>query len=308
MLQTLSPKAQKLQRMVDSGASKEMIKSAFRDVKPVAQELLPHMRKEVYRIQDSLASKERVIAIFEELNEWIVKRHHVLGKNEHTRMHKLKEAFVEQRVLNAVQEPNPKFLASMSGLFDAAQTFVIKHDWAAALASSLEKHEFEVKLPYEVCSFEFVINGKCVILLAHQKEGEFPRVIPFLEVLDGWFIGQDSDLKSEGSPFKFALDQMVAICISLDTGISEYIPVSQPAALNKKRQRAGKYPLKDYNVVDLASKYKLKSTSEEKGSHRKHRLHFRRGHWRHYPTYKKWIEWMLVGNPDLGFIDKEYRV
>jgi hypothetical protein len=38
------------------------------------------------------------------------------------------------------------------------------------------------------------------------------------------------------------------------------------------------------------------------------RLHFRRGHYRHYPNHKLWIRWCLVGNPDLGFIDADYRL
>jgi hypothetical protein len=38
------------------------------------------------------------------------------------------------------------------------------------------------------------------------------------------------------------------------------------------------------------------------------RLHFRRGHHRHYENYKLWIKWQLVGNPDIGFIDKDYKL
>lgn len=37
-------------------------------------------------------------------------------------------------------------------------------------------------------------------------------------------------------------------------------------------------------------------------------LHFRRGHWRHYGEYKTWIKWMLVGDPELGFVDKMYKL
>lgn len=37
-------------------------------------------------------------------------------------------------------------------------------------------------------------------------------------------------------------------------------------------------------------------------------MHFVRGHWRHYEVSKTWIRWHLRGDPDLGFIDKEYRL
>jgi hypothetical protein len=33
-----------------------------------------------------------------------------------------------------------------------------------------------------------------------------------------------------------------------------------------------------------------------------------RGHWRHYERHKTWIKWTLVGDPDLGFVDKHYRL
>jgi hypothetical protein len=35
---------------------------------------------------------------------------------------------------------------------------------------------------------------------------------------------------------------------------------------------------------------------------------FRRGHWRRFPSHKTWIKWTLVDDPDLGFIDKRYRL
>lgn len=54
-----------------------------------------------------------------------------------------------------------------------------------------------------------------------------------------------------------------------------------------------------------------------------YRLHFRRGHWSHYSNpgageiqftdegylrSKSWINWMLVGDPDPGFVDKHYKL
>jgi hypothetical protein len=45
-----------------------------------------------------------------------------------------------------------------------------------------------------------------------------------------------------------------------------------------------------------------------RSTHRSPRLHFRRRHWRHFVNHKTWIKWTLVGDPDLGFIDKDYRL
>jgi hypothetical protein len=40
----------------------------------------------------------------------------------------------------------------------------------------------------------------------------------------------------------------------------------------------------------------------------KRRLHFRRGHFRHFDGWKTWVNWCLVGDPDLGFVDKHYKL
>lgn len=42
--------------------------------------------------------------------------------------------------------------------------------------------------------------------------------------------------------------------------------------------------------------------------HTRKRLHFRRSHWRHYVSHKTKIPWTLVGDPNLGFVEKEYRL
>lgn len=66
-------------------------------------------------------------------------------------------------------------------------------------------------------------------------------------------------------------------------------------------------PLYEYRVVRLNRKPRTQSLPAT-ALHAPKRLHFRRGHWRHYEGFKTWVRWCLVGNPDLGFIDKEYRI
>ncbi len=93
--------------------------------------------------------------------------------------------------------------------------------------------------------------------------------------------------------------------------------------LNKRRIREGKTPLRDYHVVTLAKRLRAEPNHDHEptGIHR--RLHWRRGHWRHFNTpggeiryfnadgitvSKTWINWQLVGDETLGFVDKHYRL
>lgn len=79
--------------------------------------------------------------------------------------------------------------------------------------------------------------------------------------------------------------------------------------INHQRERRGRLPLADYHVVMLAHRRRLEPLPRDPGAEvTRKRLHFRRGHWRHYANHKTWIKWMLVGDPDLGFVDKEYRL
>lgn len=65
---------------------------------------------------------------------------------------------------------------------------------------------------------------------------------------------------------------------------------------------------KAHHVISLANRRNRPAALGGDGSSRRRRLHFRRGHWRHFETHKTWIKWMLVGDPDLGFVEKEYRL
>ena len=131
-----------------------------------------------------------------------------------------------------------------------------------------------------------------------------------------------------------------AVCIALDAEVAVSDVKEAPRKLNAARAKKGLLPLKDYHVVSLTRRLRGERAPREPGAeptHRK-RLHFRRGHHRTYidgvehpctehvwqnradvdrsgrqycgacAVYRRWIKWMLVGNPDLGFIDKHYRL
>ena len=108
---------------------------------------------------------------------------------------------------------------------------------------------------------------------------------------------------------KLAHEQIRAISIALDSEVAIKTLVRAPHKLNIEREKDGKPALLDYNVVMLNGSNRANYRPYRgAGTHRSPRLHFRRGHWRHYLEHKTWVRWTLVGNPELGFIDKEYRL
>lgn len=180
--------------------------------------------------------------------------------------------------------------------------FVVQHDWASAFEGAEDVDLGDFKFPYPYSAFELRINGRLVIVIGHEKE------------LDGrhftcWFRSGEHwcGLLSTDPVSMFAIDQVRAICIALDASVATHTVVRAPSALNKKRREAGRMPLYDYHVVDL-NRHRHRVWGQVEGTGSRKRLHFRRGHWRHYEQFKTWIKWTLVGDPDLGFVDKEYRL
>ncbi len=189
------------------------------------------------------------------------------------------------------------------------QIFIVEHDWAAAFknADQLDVDLTGVKLPYPLSIFEFVISGRRVCVAARQNEGD-PELFAFVQLPFAW-----SHL-SLASPHMISVnamvrDQLRAIAIALDARIAVTEVVRAPFRLNRTRERAKKAPISAYHVVKLARRDRPDPLPESAPTTRAGvRLHFRRGHWRHFETHKTWINWTLVGDPDLGFIDKHYRL
>ncbi|MBK6942500.1 MAG: hypothetical protein IPH13_20180 [Planctomycetes bacterium] len=196
----------------------------------------------------------------------------------------------------------------------AAQVFVLQHDWSAALGSAIDAPTESIALPAPSCLFEFQVNGRWVLLHATQSEGENPKYAIFLHHEGVWFDWGKLDIEQLRSGGDRSLGlavwrQVVAVCIVLDSEIAERVVVRADTALQKARARAGRPPIRPYYVVDLSRRRRTTNENARTQSTDRHvRLHFRRGHWRHYDGFKTWIRWTLVGDPDLGFVDKHYRL
>lgn len=297
----ISVQAQQVRNVIQSGLPIDKKMQNIKGLEAYIPEAVNEFKKEHLSAQNNLKNITRRRNILIDLQEWLSYPVQ-LQPNEHTRAHKLAEAINSRDIENV-----PSHIAACisSDVYAITQTFVVRHNWAAALGPAIRDAGSEFSLPFLSCIFEFVISGRCVLIWAFQPEGQVPSAVPFVELPSGWFLG-DETYVADGGPFYEAWQQIIAICIALDAEVATSNTVEAPSALNKKRALTGKPPVKSFNVVDLARRHR--SDSAACGTHRSPRLHFRRGHWRNYETQKTWIRWTLVGNPDLGFVDKRYRI
>lgn len=272
-----------------------------------------------------------------ELMEWMDKNDdkYVLQKNECSRWHSVVEAFDESRggkfkqgrySVNVTSRPESKESRSYEGV----QTFVVKHDWRAAFGDSLgEITEGELKLPFECCAFEFKVSGVYVVFTFTEDQ----RYL-YVQAKNGvWFSYDDDTTNKERTSEKlwdYLLEQVKAICVMLDSEVASTSTVQAPYKLNKKRVDAGKTPLSDYHVIDLSVRHRGSARNQNPTPTGRHvRAHWRRGHWVHadkrpaadlhrHATAQRWVphedrwrtwkNWMIVGDPDLGFVEKEYKL
>lgn len=283
----------------------------------VAKRKLDDIEGEVVHLSRTLEEKRAIYVCLRDYVEWNGKYPFKLEKNDVSRYHKMVENLPKAVAIN----PNTVKIADqveVQGVdaskfkYKDAQVFVVQHDWNLAFGEHLgEVVAGEVKLPYETCAFEFRISGRTIIVLAHQQGSNVLVTFMIGTGTDYWFgiaePDEGSDLvATEGLLYAWA--QVKAICVALDSQVATHEIVRAPIALNKKRVAAGKLPLWDYHVVDLSRRLRAERNPNPEQTGRRVRLHFRRGHYRHYTSHKVWIKWMLVGNPDLGYVEKEYRL
>lgn len=204
-------------------------------------------------------------------------------------------------------------------VFRFAEIMVVEHDWASAFKdASLD--DATVKLPYDVCAFEFKFSGRAVVALATQLETDI-MFTPAIQCGDYWALFGSVFSIGCGKPsvktwvkvagidclMEACASQIRAACIALDADVARSEAVREPYVGGHGRNTH--LPPRPYHIVSLSrrSARALPSTSSTETG-RRVRLHFRRGHWRHFEDHKTWIKWMLVGDPDLGFVEKHYRL
>lgn len=193
------------------------------------------------------------------------------------------------------------------------QVFLIEHDWGAAFSGAADYADGEYRLPFESCCFEMRLSGRRLMAV----ESEQGRLIA-IQAERFWVVYPPVHLRGEAEDdeqehlralSKLVETQVRAVCVALEAEVAMADVVRAPYKLNAARERKGQPPIADYHVVSLTRRQRATPLpSGREPEHGKVRLHFRRGHWRHYENHKTWIKWNLVGNPDLGFINKHYRL
>lgn len=259
-----------------------------------------------------------------DLLEWnkTCEREIVFQPNECSRLHKMLECID----LAFISKGDKSSFADYPNL---VETFVVRHNWLLAFGDSLgEVQQTEIKLPYPITAFEFrVCSRTLIVVVFEQAESESKSWYYFAEAKNGFWVALEDKLGTY-PVMRWAKKQVEAICVMLDSQVAEFSTTKQPTKLQEKRQRDGKLPLYDYHIVDLSRQHK-NSKVDSTPTGRKVRCHWRRGHWlhadkqpfvdlhridynkrweQHGDRWRTWIKWMLVGDPDLGFVDKEYRL
>jgi hypothetical protein len=232
-----------------------------------------------------------------------------LQRNDCSRIHKLREAIAKGLINDGVAPAKHEHRDAFDAWFDS-HTFVVQHDFPAAFANAhiTGNDEGRVMLPYQACTFEFRVNGRAVIFMCAGDEitGAPNKPLTFVQG-DGphWWIAPEGTERDRLD--LFCWEHVYAIAMALDAEVVTHEVVRGPPKLNERRAKEGKPLLKDFHILKLHGRH-VYAREAMGGTHRSPRLHFRRGHWRHYETHTAWVRWTLVGNPDLGFIDKQYAL
>lgn len=244
-------------------------------------------------------------------------------------MHHLLDAMAEKRVrlLFAEAAGFPGDFKTGHLVGQSTHAFLVEHDWAGVFETAAEFTGEDFRLPYDSMCFEFRISGINICAMM-TTNGERKLLAPFIDTKTGWVLPQyayqqhgnaswvptTSNARPGSDEFEplraLICGQIRAICISLEAGVSTTEVIRAPYRLNRSREKRGRAPIADYHVIKLAHRHRTlpRSDDDQAEPGTRKRLHFRRGHWRHFSNHKTWINWMLVGDPDLGFIDKHYRL
>jgi hypothetical protein len=213
-------------------------------------------------------------------------------------------------------------------------SFLIEHDWAALLGEAavtgMASAE-EWRMPYDHQVFEFKISGANVMafvnggspasaaLVVRPPGGRWVvDQINYIFEPHGYRVLTGQSLIDAGRPevnkrlndlVALVYAQVRAVLVMLEAKVATTEPTRAPYKSNQPPSECGPLPAISHYVVKVRRPDRpavLPAKWHQQG--RRRRLHFRRGHWRHFVAHRTWIEWTLVGDPDLGFVDKEYRL
>jgi hypothetical protein len=286
---------------------------ALRIAQGFHSEVAARLNAERSVLVDELAQAERLSAAVEDIADWW-SGPFMLGRASDSQFHRV----CDQNLMMLTRKPHPPAPEVAQAQSDGSGIFLVQHDWAGAFATT-DADIGEWRMPYDRCVFEMEISGRRVCAIVASEDGVPYRLLPVTRAKGGWIIARSyaisgDDITPEGedhadeTPKLGAgiMAQVKAIAIMLDAEVAVANVVRAPN-LSPAQERRGERKAPDHHVLSLTRRARaLGGPVEPSGRHK--RLHFRRGHWRHYPSHKTWIRWCLVGDPSLGFADKDYRL
>lgn len=278
-------------------------KSELKILQKETKKIIDYNRDKVKTLKSKINYHENRKEALDALIKWFEGDTENIQQNDYSRSHRLIDAIKIGKIFHDDDFYGDTKISEL----ESAKVFVVGHDWSKAFGDALNDHKNTFILPFDNCLFEFIVNNRCVIVWASQTEGCNPTGDFLIELGEYWYLGGRCDSEAPDN-YAALWNHVVAICVALDAEVATHEVIRAPDALNKKRERNGKTLLKDYHIVNLSKRHRATSPLASAGTHKSPRLHFRRGHWRHFETHKTWIKWMLVGNPSLGFINKHYRL
>ncbi|RLA17455.1 MAG: hypothetical protein DRQ62_14945 [Gammaproteobacteria bacterium] len=188
----------------------------------------------------------------------------------------------------------------------------------------------EVKLPYELCYFEFY--GSSILAREHVDDcilfqvffnlpGKNWLIIPpkIMLVLDTT-IGRIFPLKNQQLFSEISKEKQLAELIGATVGFmirflvafncsNTYIENNSPSIkLQKSRIKKGKLPLFEYKTLHINMNNTRVKKQPGAGTHASPKVHLRRGHIRKLEKEDIWVQPCVVGSKENGIIYKDYDV
>lgn len=304
--------------------------------------LLKGMRKHLHKRHremmrekaESLRARERLNRMRDAVQDVVAwcRQPIVLQRPEGSLLPRLREAFEAGEALYPVDDHQDEMFELFEEAWQVASVFVVEHDWAAAFANATDFATGEFELPAPISVFEFRISGMPVVVTASKGDNDNLSLMTAIRTKHGWLTNGTIQRLPSGafvartpgetvlSPMPaddlsmqvadFVASQIRAISIALDAEVARADVVRAPHKSNQPRRDRRPLPSYSYHVVSLARRCRAEraEVDPDAPTGTRKRLHFRRGHWRHYQESKTWIRWCLVGDPDLGFVDKHYKL
>lgn len=220
--------------------------------------------------------------------------------NDCSRLHKLSQSIVDETVSWWPKDEDDVKVLLDQPISREVQSFVVKDTWTHLLGS--ETLEGEFRLPFDLCAFEFRVNKRTVIVLAKQDDNGHKGCMVFYETAAGEWLNLGEMDHDVWTPM------IRGICVMLEAEVAVREVKRVPHKLAAKRAASGKLPMYDFHTLSLAKRFRTSKGAPGNATGAHKRLHFVRGHWRHYEEHKTWIKWHLRGDESLGFADKNYKV